>query len=62
MAKRIKIRTDLLSKTEYSKRYSVSRPTIDAMIQDGRVRVERISGKDYICIKDKLKAECNEQA
>lgn len=48
--KRITIRTDLMSKSEYSKKYLISRPTIDKMIDSGELRVERISGTDYIKI------------
>lgn len=48
--KRITIRTDLMSKSEYSKKYLISRPTIDKMIKDGELCVERISGTDYIKI------------
>jgi DNA-binding GntR family transcriptional regulator len=46
--KRITVRTDLMSKSEYSKQYGVNRMTIDRMIQDGKLFVERISGTDYI--------------
>lgn len=59
MAKRIRIRHDLLSKSDYSRRYGVTRPTIDAMIERGEIKVERISGIDYVSIKDKLKSEAN---
>jgi hypothetical protein len=46
--KRITVRNDLMSKSEYSKQYGVNRMTIDRMIQDGKLSVERISGTDYI--------------
>lgn len=45
------VRKDLMSKIEYSKKYGVSRPTIDRMIKDGELTVEHISGTDYIRIK-----------
>lgn len=61
MAKKIRIRHDLLSKSDYSRRYGIARPTIDAMIERGEIKVERISGIDYVSIKDKLKATVNEQ-
>ena len=48
--KRITIRTDLMSKSEYSKKYLISRPTIDKMKDKKEIRVERISGTDYIKI------------
>ena len=46
--KRILIRKDLMSKSEYSKKFNVSRPTIDKMIREGELSVERISDVDYI--------------
>jgi hypothetical protein len=46
--KRVIIRTDLIKKSDYSKRYSINRVTLDKMIQDGVLVVERISGTDYI--------------
>ncbi len=49
--KRIIIRKDLLNKTDYSKKYNISRPTVDKMIDRGELVVERISGTDYIRIK-----------
>jgi hypothetical protein len=51
--KRIKIRHDLMSKSDYSKKYSVDRVKIDKMINDGILSVERISGKDYIQVQSK---------
>jgi hypothetical protein len=49
--KRVIIRKDLMSKSEYSKQYRVNRPTIDKLIKDGELIVEQISGTDYIRIK-----------
>jgi len=49
--KRIKIREDLISKSEYSKRYNLNRVRIDKMIESGDLSVERISGVDYIVLK-----------
>jgi DNA-binding GntR family transcriptional regulator len=46
--KRVTVRNDLMSKAEYSKQYGVNRMTIDRMIQDGKLSVERISGTYYI--------------
>jgi len=52
--KRIKIRDDLMSKSEYSKAYNINRVRIDQMINEGTLSVERISGVDYILLrKDK---------
>lgn len=51
--KKIKVRHDLMSKSEYSKSYSIDRVKIDKMINDGVLSVERISGKDYIQIQPK---------
>jgi hypothetical protein len=52
--KRVKIREDLISKSEYSKRYNLNRVRIDKMIESGAVSVERISGTDYIILKKDL--------
>jgi len=49
--KRKRIRTDLMSKTEYSKAYNINRVTIDKMIENGELSVEVISKKDYIIVK-----------
>jgi len=49
--KKIKIRNDLMKKTEYSKKYGINRVKIDKMINDGELSVERISGTDYIKLK-----------
>ena len=48
--RRIKVRHDLMSKTEYSKKYGVDRTTIDRKIKAGDLSVEEISGKHYIKI------------
>ena len=48
--KKIKIRTDLMSKADYSKKYGVDRVKIDKMINEGLLSVEEISGKHYIKI------------
>lgn len=42
-----------MSKSDYSKKYSVDRVKLDKMINDGVVAVERISGKDYIKLETK---------
>lgn len=47
----IKVRKDLVSKSEFSKRYNINRVRIDKMIDSGEVSVERISGTDYIILK-----------
>ena len=52
--KRIKVRNDLVSKMEYSKRYCVNRVRIDIMIESEDLSVERISGVDYIVLKKDL--------
>ena len=49
--KRITIRTDLISKSNYAKKYMISRPTIDTKIKNGELAIERIDGIDYIKIK-----------
>ncbi len=46
--KKVIERKDLMSKSEYSKQYGINRVTIDRMINEGRLSVERISGIDYI--------------
>lgn len=40
-----------MSKSEYAKKFGVSRPTIDRMIKDCELPVEHISGIDYIKVK-----------
>jgi len=49
--KRAIIRTDLMSKSDYSKSFNISRPTIDNKIKEGALVVEIISGTEYIKIK-----------
>ena len=49
--KQIKIRTDLMSKSDYSKKYQINRTTLDKKIEDGELAVEEISGKHYIKVK-----------
>ena len=51
--KRMIIRDDLMSKSEYSNKYNVNRVTLDQMIKDGKVAVERISKTDYIRLEKK---------
>ena len=48
--KRKKIRTDLISKQDYHKRYGTPRPKINDMIESGKLSVEEISGTEYIKI------------
>ena len=45
-----KVRNDLITKMEYSRRYGISRPTIDRMIRDNELSTETICGVDYIKI------------
>ena len=49
--KKIKVRTDLMSKSEYSKKYNISRVEIDKRINSGDLSVEEISGKHYVILK-----------
>lgn len=49
--KKIIVRKDLMSKSEYSKKYNINRVTLDKMIREGELVVEEISGKHYIRIK-----------
>ena len=49
--KRITIRTDLMSKSNYAKQFNISRPTIDTKIKNGELAIERIDGVDYIKIR-----------
>ena len=49
--KKIKVRDDLMSKSDYSKKYGVNRVKIDKLIEDGKLHVERISGVDYIILR-----------
>ena len=46
--KRIIIRNDLMSKSDYSKKYGINRTSIDQKIRNGELSVEEISGKHYI--------------
>jgi hypothetical protein len=52
--RRIKIREDLINKSEFSKLYNINRVKIDKLIENGELSVERISGTDYIIIKKGL--------
>ena len=49
--KKIINRTDLMSKSEYSRKYNINRVALDKLIDDGKFVVERISGIDYIRLK-----------
>lgn len=49
-----KIRTDLVTKMEYSRRTGISRPTIDRMIRDNELSTETICGVDYVKISPKM--------
>lgn len=46
--KKIKVRKDLMSKSEYSKKFNINRVTLNEMINRGELSVEEISGKHYI--------------
>lgn len=46
--KKVIIRNDLVKKSDYAKKYSVNRVTLDKLIEDGKLVVERISNTDYI--------------
>lgn len=48
--KRITVRNDLMSKSNYARKYMISRPTIDTKIKNGELSIERIDGVDYIKI------------
>ena len=39
-----------MSKSNYSKQYGISRPTIDKRIENGELVVEHIDGTDYIVL------------
>jgi len=39
-----------MSKSEYSKQYGISRPTVDKKIENGELVVEVISGVEYVKI------------
>ena len=47
------IRKDLMKKSDYSKKYGISRVTLDKKIQDGEIPVEHISGTDYVRLEKK---------
>ena len=49
--KKVIERKDLMSKTDYAKKYKLSRITVDKRINEGILVVERISGTDYIRLK-----------
>jgi hypothetical protein len=49
--KRITVRNDLMSKSNYSKKFMISRPTIDTRIKNGELAIERIDGVDYIKLR-----------
>lgn len=42
-----------MSKSDYSKKYHISRVAIDKLIEDGNLAVEQISGTDYIKLQVK---------
>ena len=46
-----------MSKMDYSRKYGINRVSIDKMIEDGKLVVERISGTDYIQLKFDLVAK-----
>jgi hypothetical protein len=52
--KRIKFRKDLESKMEYSRRININRVRIDKMVEVGELKVERISGTDFILLAKNL--------
>jgi len=49
--KKIIVRRDLMSKSDYSKKYGINRVAIDKKIKDGELVVEEISGKHFIRVK-----------
>jgi len=51
--KRITIRKDLMSKSDYSKKYFINRVTLDKKIDEGEIPVERIGKTDYIKLETK---------
>lgn len=55
-----KVRKDLITKMEFSRRYGVSRPTIDRMIRNSELSTETICGVDYINISGKTLANKKE--
>jgi hypothetical protein len=46
--RKVIVRKDLMSKSDYSKKYSINRVTIDRLIEEGKLAVEQISGIDFI--------------
>ena len=52
--KHIKVRKDLVNKIEFSKQYGINRVRIDKMVEAGELKVERISGTDYIVLTKDL--------
>jgi hypothetical protein len=52
--KRVKVREDLVSKMEFFKRYNINRVRIDKMVETGELKVERISGRDFIILTKDL--------
>ena len=50
MKRRI-IRNDLMSVSEYAKKYGTNRVRVYKMIDNGELTVEHISGTDYIRLK-----------
>lgn len=46
--KRVVLREDLMKKSNYSKQYGINRVTLNKMINEGKLIVERIDGTDYI--------------
>jgi len=49
--KRVVFRKDLMKKAEYSKKFGINRPSLDRMIDEGKLVVERISNTDYIRVE-----------
>ena len=39
-----------MKKSNYAKEYNVSRPTLNKLIENGEIKVERIDGVDYVKI------------
>ena len=49
--KKVIVRKDLMTKSEYSKKYGINRVTLDKKIESGDLTVERIGKVDYIKLK-----------
>jgi len=47
------VRTDLMSKSEFSRAHKISRVKLDELIADNMLNTELISGVSYISVKDK---------